>query len=278
MNTREAFDELKKSLLTIYDEGEADAIASWTIESVTGLRNGWNEHEMEENQLALLKRYENELLRHRPVQYVLGESYFGNLKLFVDESVLIPRPETEELVMWVTEIAKKSEQSTIIDIGTGSGCIALSLKQNLPTAAVSAVDFSVKALDVARKNAATYNLDIDFVQTDFLQQELRERLPMFDLIVSNPPYIGLDEQADMESHVLDYEPHAALFVTDNDPLQFYKAIEDFGQRKLNKGGYIFCELNSLYAAATEVYFEEKGWTVTLKKDMQGKDRMLMAQR
>jgi len=279
MNTQQAFSDLNQKLRTIYDDAEAKNIANWVMESITGKRRQeWVLSDigaLDEQQLVKLETYALELLEYRPVQYVLGESYFYNLKLFVDENVLIPRPETEELVHWaINSIADPKQNRKIIDIGTGSGCIALALKMELPSANILAMDVSAQALAVAQKNATLLNLDIEFEEMDILDGERHEGLPSFDIIISNPPYITLPEKERILPNVLQYEPHQALFVTDEDPLQFYKAIEHFAAKKLKSNGSVFLELHKDFAVATELYYKEKGWFTELRKDMQDNDRML----
>ena len=277
-----AFQELKQKLQNIYNKNEADIIVKWVFEALLNLPQfnvSIHSHLiLNEMQQKLMLRYQQELLLHRPVQYVLGESYFYGLKLKVNESVLIPRPETEELVDWCfNEINQKAKESiTILDIGTGSGCIALALKSKLKNSEVFAVDISELALSVAKENAMLNNLDIVWMQMDILNFTDKEDLPMFDIIISNPPYITVSESKEMEEHVLKYEPETALFVQNDDPLQFYKRIADFAKLYLKKDGDLYFELNAQYAQATSSYLEAQNWIVFLKKDLQERARMLKA--
>src|SRR5690606_24646589 len=192
-------------------------------------------------QTAQLLAYEKELLQHKPLQYILQEAWFFELKLTVNKSVLIPRPETEELVVHIIDHYRKQslKSAHIFDIGTGSGCIALALKKQLPDAIISATDISTETLDLARKNAKDHQLDIHFFMGNVLDEASVKTWPKFDIVVSNPPYISLEEAQDMEPNVLRYEPHQALFVTNQDPLQFYKAIEKAAAYILNPSGHIF---------------------------------------
>lgn len=282
MTIQDAHQYLTEKLQTIYDVSEAGNIAIWVLESLTGynrLAQKVNSGQrLTDLQLHKLEGYVKELLEHRPVQYVLGECYFMDMKLFVDESVLLPRPETEELVDWVIKYCQSQgiRKPAILDIGTGSGCIALGLKKHIPDSKVTAVDISQDALLIAKKNEKDLKLEIDWQQLNILKEEDWHKLSGFDIIVSNPPYITLPEKETMLQNVLSYEPHQALFVTNHDPQQFYKAIEVFATEKLNKNGVVFMELHRDFAKETQFYYETKNWQTTLRKDMQGNDRMLMA--
>lgn len=282
MTVHDAFLALKNELTSIYDITEASNIADWVIEDLTGksrlerLISG-NTPLDEAMQQRLLKAGA-ELLRQRPVQYVLGKSYFAGMELMVNEDVLIPRPETEELVEWLVRKTERKSALTILDIGTGSGCIALAVKKYLPAAKVTAADISERALEVARKNAERYDLDITFIKADILDKAAYDTLPVFDIIISNPPYISPGEKESILPNVLEYEPHTALFVTNNDPLQFYKAIADFAEHRLAGDGSIFLELHRDYAIDTQLVFRSAGWHTELRKDMQENDRMLYCER
>ncbi len=280
MKLFEAEEHIVYRLSGLYDKAEAVNIADWILESLTGrnraMRNLDKTIALSEQQQIRLEQYMVELMEYRPVQYVLGESHFYGMKLFVDENVLIPRPETEELADWAVKYAATEQllQPTILDIGTGSGCLALALKKGIPGARVLGADISDGALAVAGRNAKENHLDVTFLKLDILDQEAGRALPGLDLIVSNPPYITLPEKESIMPHVLRYEPHEALFVTNSDPLQFYKAIESFAGRHLKPGGALFLELHRDFAVAAQQYFGEKGWDVILRKDMQEQDRML----
>lgn len=214
-----------------------------------------------------------------PVQYVLGETEFYGLKFNVNPSVLIPRPETEELVDWVLNEHKGSRQlANILDIGTGSGCIAISLKKHLQQAKVFAMDISKKALETAKDNAVLNAVEVDFITDDILGP-LNVDYPKFHIIVSNPPYITEDEKLEMHQNVLAHEPHTALFVSNEEPLVFYEAIADFAKLHLDKGGCLFFEINEYLGHQTIEMLVDKGFSdIVLRKDMQGKDRMLKAVR
>jgi len=232
----------------------------------------------------LLKQYSERLLRHEPVQYVLQEAWFCGLKLYVDNNVLIPRPETEELVEWVTrEVAIREpgagsigEKIRLLDIGTGSGCIPIALKRKLRESEIWSCDISEAALQVAKRNAEMTGVGITFLLLDFLNKEQRDQLPSFDIIVSNPPYVPEKDKDQMQPNVLDYEPHTALFVPNNDALIFYNAIAEFGKMHLNAGGAIYAEIHEDLGKNASAVFSTAGYKTELKKDMQGKERMLKA--
>ncbi|NJW51475.1 peptide chain release factor N(5)-glutamine methyltransferase [Salinimicrobium oceani] len=212
------------------------------------------------------------LVAHEPVQYITGATYFYSMKFLVNENVLIPRPETEELVTWILQEYEPSQQIQILDIGTGSGCIAIALAKHLPNARISAVDISEKALEVARKNAVLNEVEIDFQQEDILS--LPALSQKFDLIVSNPPYVRELEKKEMQRNVLDYEPETALYVKDNDPLLFYRKVSELAGENLNPGGKLFFEINQYLGKETEMLLAEKNFQTRLKKDIFGVDRML----
>lgn len=266
-------------LQTLYDARESANIADWVMEYITGKKRIdrllVKDTPLAQEQETSLQQITGALLRHTPVQYVLGESWFCGMKFFVNPHVLIPRPETEELVSWIRE---EGRTGSILDIGTGSGCIAISLARLVPSAAVTAIDVSDDALQAARKNADSLQAAVSFQQLDFLQEHNWNHLPVFDTIVSNPPYIRRSESGDMNRNVLDHEPHIALFVPDNDALLFYRKIQAFGRMHLAEGGNIFLEINEALGPETVSLFSSPGYITELRKDMQGKYRMLKVSR
>ncbi len=281
MTMQEANFYLLNKLRAIYPDGEAAAITDWVMETLTGSKKAermiYKNAAITSAEEIRLTEITQRLLKHEPVQYVLNESWFCGFRFFVNKNVLIPRPETEELVEWVIAHCKfPIDALKILDIGTGSGCIAVSLKRRIRKAEVWACDISNEALEVARKNAGTMGTDINLIQLDFLDKSAREQLPSFDIIISNPPYIPERDKATMSPNVLEHEPYTALFVPDNDALIFYKAIADFGTKKLNKGGSIYTEIHESLGEATAFIFNTAGYTTELKKDMQGKERMVKA--
>lgn len=224
-----------------------------------------------------LEQFTNRLLNQEPVQYVLGETWFCGLKFEVNPQVLIPRPETEELVEWIIASCRFPVTAlTLVDIGTGSGCIPVSLKRRIRKADVHACDISAGAIETASANAARLGAPVHFHALNFLQPETWDSLPETDIIVSNPPYIPAAEKQQMEGNVVNYEPHLALFVPDNDPLVFYRAIAGYARKKLKPAGMIFLEIHEDLGNAVNALFEQEGYATTIKKDMQGKDRMIRA--
>jgi release factor glutamine methyltransferase len=231
-----------------------------------------------EEQLADLKNILQRLQKEEPIQYILGNTEFYGLPFFVDENTLIPRSETEELVAWVIEEVAKLQSNTvtklsILDIGTGTGCIPISLAKNLPNAKITAVDISSKALEVAKKNAQLNKVTIDFIELDILTTK---SLPQeFDVIVSNPPYVRALEKVEIKNNVLENEPHLALFVADENPLIFYNQIADLAKQQLSKNGLLFFEINQYLGKETIALLEEKGFkNIELRKDIFGNNRMV----
>ena len=231
-----------------------------------------------------------QLQQEKPIQYITGEAWFYGLKFEVNENTLIPRPETEELVEWIIESQKskvKSQKFEILDIGTGTGCIPISLKANLPHVNVSAIDVSEKALEVARRNAVSNKVEINFIQTNILEVEDLSQLQTpnfqlptsFDIIVSNPPYVRNLEKEEIKKNVLDYEPHLALFVEDTDALLFYRKIAQLALKNLAPNGLLFFEINQYLGKETVELLKNLGLkNIELKKDIYGNDRMVKSTR
>lgn len=257
------------ALAEVYEPREASLLINYLHQDLFG---GRNQLSPDENQV--LEAAFQRLLRHEPLQYITGKAYFRDLLLYVAPGVLIPRPETEELVNLALEYAQNRKISHILDIGTGSGCIALALKKKLPDVKITAIDKSEEALAIAQKNAIDLDLEIDLKRCDFLSEQDRKTLTGADLIVSNPPYIGREEEVVLAENVLAYEPHMALFADDN-PLIFYKAIAAYGGASHTP---VICEINERWGAETKTCFILAGYkNVAIYKDMQGKDRIIMAQ-
>tara|TARA_R110001583_G_scaffold145635_2_gene297625 strand:- start:61035 stop:61898 length:864 start_codon:yes stop_codon:yes gene_type:complete len=226
-----------------------------------------------EADLSFLQKAKNDLKNHIPIQYIIGETEFYGLKFFVNEHVLIPRPETEELVDWIVKDYKDKKNIKILDIGTGSGCIAISLAKNLPNAAIFALDISSEALKTAKQNAKTNNVKIHFIETDILNTTTLSTT--FDVIVSNPPYVRELEKEQMQQNVLDHEPNLALFVKDNNPLLFYNKISDLAKTHLLKNGNLYFEINQYLGNETVALLKLKGFkNIELKKDIYEVDRMV----
>jgi release factor glutamine methyltransferase len=281
MTTATSYNQFKNKLKTLYQQGEAENISDWVFENVTGLKR-WQRREnknqeLKGSDLKMIENYLGELLKYKPVQYVLNEAWFYKMKFFVNENVLIPRPETEELVEWIVADLRKetdSKQTNIIDIGTGSACIPISLKKEFPKTFVTATDVSEKALSVAKRNATELNAAIDFYQINFLKEDEWEGLSRYDIIASNPPYIPINEKEILSKNVTDFEPEIALFVENNDPFIFYKKISKFAKTHLKENGKIYVEVHEEYAKEVKVIFENAGFISEIKKDMYGKERMV----
>lgn len=274
------------SLLPLYGQEESVAIANTLISHVLNPAAIQSFDKMTSDKLDAADRSKIEeavarLVKSEPLQYVLGEAWFFDMPFYVNKNVLIPRPETEELVDYILKSplgSKPTTQSAILDIGTGSGCIAIALKSNLPGADVYGVDVSEEALAVATFNAQQLNVNITFMQADILHPD-HLVLPQLDIIVSNPPYITEAEKNGMHENVLNYEPHLALFVTDGNPLQFYDAIANVAASRLKKDGFLYLEINASYGEELKALLLQKGFkSVSIIKDMQGKNRIVVARK
>lgn len=233
--------------------------------------------ELDNDDLDFLQNALLKLKNQIPIQYIVGETSFYGLMLKVDKNVLIPRPETEELVEWILQNHKNSNSLKILDVGTGSGCIAISLAKNLPNAKVSAIDISAEALNVAKNNATMNQVTIDFINADILKIEKLEN--DFDIIVSNPPYVRELEKSQMQQNVLSNEPHIALFVKDENPLLFYDKIAELAKNHLTENGVLYFEINQYLGVETVNLLKSKGFkNIELKKDIYGVDRMVKCER
>lgn len=276
MTVAEVADKIK---LKLHQQFNANEIRQITL---LLLRHFWQISETEfyiEKQKKLNEQFDtsflqslNLLQQHTPIQYVISTAEFYGLKFSVDENVLIPRPETEELVNWI--ITENKGIQTIIDIGTGSGCIAVALAKNMKHTKMYALDISEKAIKKAEQNAENNDVCIDFFCNDILSENDFTQIK-FDCIASNPPYVCESEKAKMKQNVLNFEPHSALFVPDSDALKFYRAIADFAILHLADKGKIYVEINENLAEETQNLFKQKGFGYTeLKKDLNNKNRML----
>jgi release factor glutamine methyltransferase len=283
MNIQSAFTYIIHSIAPLYESREAANIAHLVMEYITGLskldRIIYKDRTLALTQQAQLEQAVEALLQHQPVQYVTGTAWFYGMELIVNPQVLIPRPETEELVEWIVQDAQTKGPGAlqILDIGTGSGCIPLALKKELPGAGVWGIDVSPGALETAQSNALKLELDVRFEQVDVLDARLTAALPVFDLIVSNPPYIKQSEDSGMQQQVLAYEPSLALFVPDEDALLFYRVIAELAKVKLAQGGKLYFEINEALGKEVVALLEAAGFKdVTLKQDIFGKNRMVRA--
>jgi len=283
MTIEEANRLLIASVSGMYDEREAASVSSLVMERLTGMPKSLRVlHKTDvftARQEELLGGYLDDLIRNRPVQYVLGEAWFGPLPFYVDENVLIPRPETEELADWLLKDSADSRSGeSVLDIGTGSGCIPVYLKKKRKDFKIMALDISVAALDIAKKNSLVHDTEIDFFQCDILDPTEREKIPPVNLIISNPPYIPQFQKQFMDKHVKDFEPGVALFVPDEDPILFYKIIGTFAREKLKSGGAVFLELHHDYAKDIMKWYEKNDFVLELRQDLAGNNRMIKAQR
>ncbi len=274
---RATIQHIERELGDLYPKTEISAFTRLILEHVCGL--SYTQQVLMKDQplddsvktiiYAMVKRLKN----HEPIQYILGETEFAALRLKVAPPVLIPRPETEELVQWVAE-TPFSKAPVLLDIGTGTGCIALGLKKAFPDALVYGIDISEKAIALAKENAALNNLEVEFYKADILNwKDVSWR--NFDVIISNPPYVRESEKEKMEINVLDYESEQALFVPDSDPLVFYRRIAEFAARFLNNGGWLFFEINESLGQDMLDLVKKFGFQdAAIRKDLFGKERML----
>lgn len=267
-------------LSELYPKKEVDAFFFRSVEAILDLqimdvfmKENTN---IEKENLSILQIIIGRLKLEEPIQYILGTTEFYGYTFNVNPGVLIPRSETEELIGWIKETyTSNPEKLSILDIGTGSGCIAITLKKEISNAEVSAMDISEKAIKTATKNASSNNVSVNFIEHDILSKASIEC--NFDVIVSNPPYVRNLEKEEIKNNVLNNEPHLALFVEDDNPLIFYKRIADFAKEHLKKDGTLFFEINQYLGEETKQMLLDKGFKdVVLKKDLFGNDRMIKA--
>ncbi|MES2274686.1 MAG: peptide chain release factor N(5)-glutamine methyltransferase [Bacteroidota bacterium] len=282
---KDVFTRFKQQLANVYNPQETEAIILLTLSDLLNTSNtklkAFPEAEIGYQQAEQLEYIVQELKTGRPIQYILGHTEFYGLPFKVNPSVLIPRPETEELVQWIIQTVNKSTTPVhhLLDIGTGSGCIAITLKKYLPNLKIFAIDISSQALQTAKANAQLNHVDVNFIEADILNFDASIQLPQFDIIVSNPPYVTLVDKEQMHTNVTDFEPHTALFVPENDPLLFYKAIANFAQEQLTDNGQLFFEINENYGKETvELLTGNSFKDVELRQDMSDRDRMVKATR
>lgn len=269
-----------KELLPLYDEAEAESFFYIILENKHNLKRIdlalHIDLEFSEAEIEIWNTIKEKLQLEIPIQYILGTTSFFGLEFEVNENVLIPRPETEELVDWIIQKAESRGQNSefkILDIGTGSGCIAISLAKNLSNAKVFAIDVSEKALQTAQKNAEVNDVNVTFIQKNIL--ETKDLLDTFDIIVSNPPYVRNLEKHEIKKNVLNYEPHLALFVDDNDALIFYRKIAELAQKNLSQNGQLYFEINQYLGKETFDLLQNMNFkNIELKKDIYGNDRMI----
>ena len=273
--------EIRDALRENYPDTEALALAKMLLVEVFGFSTlelyGGKDKEISGKHRDVLDEMIRRLKKNEPIQYIIGIETFGGLTFEVNQNVLIPRPETRELVEWIAEDCQLEDPCKILDIGTGSGCIAISLAKLLEQVEVEAWDVSEGALQVARRNAERNQVDVLFRKMDVLG-DVPEGM-LYDVIVSNPPYIAEKEKSQMEHNVLDWEPSIALFVPDEDPLLFYRRLAQLGGSMLKKGGSLYYEINQAYGQETMEMLASMGYqSIELRKDAWGNDRMVKAKR
>lgn len=275
---------IKEAILALYDEREAGNIATLLMEWISGKNRM---EQLMDKDLPLTSQQADQLLQAgaklrigEPVQYIIGEAWFMGQPFLVTRNTLIPRPETEELVEWMMK--DLAQQATtrlrMLEVGSGTGCIPISLKKKFPELQVQSVDISRGAIQTARENAARLHAAVDFIEMDFLTPANREQLGQTDLIVSNPPYIKASERESMHKNVVEFEPATALFVPDQDALIFYKAIRNFSETHLTPNGKIYLEINQQLGKDVLQLFNNGHFSAVLQKDLQGNDRMIRAVR
>ena len=282
MNIKEYRTQFIQELTPIYDAGEAESFFYLILEEKKQLKRIdlalHPDLVFSEEEIGVWNAILEQLKQEIPIQYLLGKTSFYGLDFEVNAAVLIPRPETEELVEWILESQKskvESQKVKILDIGTGSGCIAISLAKNLPDATVFALDVSEEALATAKKNAENNSVNVTFIHQNILETE--DLLQQFDIIVSNPPYVRNLEKEEIKKNVLENEPHLALFVADNDALVFYKKIAQLAQKNLLPNGQLYFEINQYLGKEMVDLLEKMNFkTVDLRKDIYGNDRMTKA--
>ena len=286
MTTEQCYNDFLNQLTSIYEKREAANITDWVFENITGfkkLERSINRNvELGKGVMQKLQIYLAELLQYRPVQYVLNEAWFYKMKFYVNENVLIPRPETEELVEWIVEDVRslkydvRYREFKVLEIGTGSGCIAVSIKKELENIDITAIDISEEALKVANKNADALHTKINFLQINFLNENLWDSLQFYDAIVSNPPYIPENKKEKLAKNVTEFEPAIALFVENNNPFIFYEKIAKFARSHLEPNGKIFVEIHEEYSKEVQKIFSARNFKTQIRKDIYGKERMLQA--
>ena len=281
MNTNEIITSIKVELNGLYSKSETEIIARQLVTKITGLSHTdmlMNKNiDFTDEKIKFLENYIEKLKKLEPIQYVIGKTEFFGMKFFVNSDVLIPRPETEELIEWILSYSDKSRNIRILDIGTGSGCIAVALKKFLPNSQVTALDISEDAIKIAKDNAQQNEVEIEFLCKDILSDFTEET--QWDIIVSNPPYIPENEKNNINPNVLNYEPHTALFTPENSPLIFYDKIIEFSKKHLSSFGDIYFETH--YDKAREVadlLLLNSFTNVEIRKDLSGKERMIKARK
>ncbi|MCS6974848.1 MAG: peptide chain release factor N(5)-glutamine methyltransferase [Cyclobacteriaceae bacterium] len=280
MNTRKLLEETLRQIYPNKATHEIREMVLLLLEELTGLSRAeilaGKEIDFTPYLQQKLHNDIERLNRNEPVQYIIGKAWFYGREYRVTPDVLIPRPETEEVIDAASRLFSSSDPIQILDVGTGSGCIAITLKLKFPHSRVYAIDICNQALQIARDNAEKLTAEVHFMLLDFLTTD--PDVPELDLLISNPPYITENEKHTLHANVVNYEPHHALFVPDNDPLIFYKALAEKGNRLLKKSGYVVAEINERLGKSTTDLFLSYGYDAALQKDLSGKDRIVVAKR
>ena len=277
MTAREAYDVLSTKLALIYDDREAATIARYLVEDLFS-KSFWSEEVLSDEEVILLGEATERLMKHEPWQYVGGYADFYGFKFKVDASVLIPRPETEELVYLALDTIRRENITSVLDIGTGSGIIPVTIAKKTDGLHIYAADISKSALEKARENSLLLETNIEFLETDFLNSDRWQTLPKVDMVISNPPYITSAEKLKMFANVLEHEPHIALFVK-TDAMEFYRAIAGFVMLHQRPGCKVLVEINENYGAEVCETFRGAGLkNIVLIKDMQDKNRIVGAEK
>jgi len=278
MNIKQLRRLFNSELSHIYPKTEVESFFYILAEDILGLKKVDIALKLNDN-IEIPQKFHtalNDLIDQKPIQYILEKTEFYGLDFYVNNNVLIPRPETEELVDWIINDQKNNSNINVLDIGTGSGCIAISLAKNLINSNVTAIDISDKALNVAKKNSLKNNVTVEFIKDNILDSKFISKT-VFDVIVSNPPYVRNLEKVEIQDNVLNNEPHLALFVEDNNPLVFYNSIADFAMKNLPKNGVLYLEINQYLGKETINLLKNKGFkNIILKKDIYNNERMIKA--
>jgi len=269
---------VKKELAGIYSKEEIESFIFLIFEKLKGYSRTQfllaKDEELSKEEVSEIEKIVTRLKNHEPIQYILGTTEFYGLPFYTVPEVLIPRPETEELVQWIIQ-ENKHPEPTILDMGTGTGCIAISLRKNIPQSTVLACDISPVCIETAHRNSRLNNSEVAVFEYDILNEVPEVKFPELDIVVSNPPYIREAEKSLMEKNVLEFEPELALFVPDEQPLIFYQRIADFSKIHLKNKGRLYFEINEAFGSECFTMLQQKGFSeVILKKDIHGKDRMI----
>ena len=283
MTLKQALSYFRRRLASVYETREAQSLSELSLQHIAGCSRlqliTHSNRLLNEKQIALIEDFIASLLQYCPLQHLIGSTQFCGLSITCSPAALIPRPETEELVAWILTTCAEQNLAApcIADIGTGTGCMALALKYHLPQARVIGIDSSNRALDLAQRNGGALQLSVEWQIGDMLHIDMWTALPECHIVVSNPPYIAQREIANMPLQVTAYEPHTALFVPDNDPLQYYRAIAIGAKRILSIGGYLFVETHEAHAFQTANLFMQCGYEAAMvRPDINGKNRMIRA--